>query len=137
VDNNFNTDQPRNCLDTYSSYTPHPSNFNSRVSDMSVANCQLDLSDLVGFWNSEFGKHIKAEIDAGQTDRLNLFLQNVVVVYSGGPTIPFSQLACDGCTFRFNVNSVPPKAGSTLIRGLLQADLKLVTIQIPDAARPT
>jgi hypothetical protein len=128
------TDLP-NCWDTYKRRVPDdlrmpntPDTTAAIVDDQTMGNCVLTLDDDARFRNSGFGRAYEEHLVDFPNARLRFLVHDAFVTYSGTKLIPFSALACRNCIFRVSVGQLPVPAGQKVMRNLLTADLKDVTL---------
>jgi hypothetical protein len=94
----------------------------THVEDQMMSNCYLDLGSINEFYSSPFGAGFKGMVDKyGPPGYLRLFLENVHLVYHGGPMIPAFQIFCKDCTYDFDAERSISIDGKTLISAVSSA----------------
>ena len=120
----------QNCFDEFKRYIPAEPHVAGQpfVHEQFFGNCELDIDDFPRYLRSGFAKSLTDGSDsAGSVIRFHL--RNGVVVYRGGPLIPFASLECANCTYRFSVPSIPPTGGQRIIKKLLATNERTVFLQ--------
>lgn len=113
-----------NCFDA--PYAPSPDR--APHGDLNVQyfrGCTFIIDDQAGYEKSKAFQQFIAQLPSHpETMAVVLNLENVHVVYRGGPLIgPLTTVFFKNCTFDFNLPTTPPDPGKHLIRALLTADL--------------
>jgi hypothetical protein len=103
------------------------------MSHVQLSKCVLYLDDDGGFDQTSVGRFfLDVRKHHPNLILLSLVLNDVKIVYSGGKMLPVSEIQYSNCVFDFRMpTSVPPKRGQALSDGLLTADLKVGTVEVP------
>ena len=97
---------------------------------MYYRDCVMDIGDPVRFAGTMAARIL--HIEPGERVAVGISLENVRVVYHGGPLLPVVFLIFSNCTFDFQMSTPPPQEGISLTQTLLAAnDIKNVKFGHP------
>lgn len=97
---------------------------------MYYRDCVMDIGDPSPFEGTTVARIL--HIEPGERVAVGISLENVRVVYHGGPLLPVVFFTFSNCTFDFQMSTPPPQDGISLTQTLLAAnDIKNVKFGHP------
>jgi hypothetical protein len=104
------------------------------VHEQTFGNCELNIDDRDGYFQSAFGKSLREHGDSGGVI-LRFHLHDGIVKYKGGELIPFQLLECLRCEFRVNAKQSPSILGQKIIQTLIADNPQKVELSGPQAGQ--